>query len=515
MDDKRVQDQKKNRIYAAIDLKSFYASVECVDRGRDPLTTNLVVADESRTAKTICLAVSPSLKEFGIPGRARLFEVIAAVEKVNAARKMNAPGGELTSYSDYAPDLADPSVGVEYIVAPPQMANYMRVSGIIFDIYLRYVSNEDIFTYSVDEVFIDLTDYLKLYKMSPRDLVIKMVKEVLNETGITATAGIGTNMYLAKVAMDIVAKHAKADEDGVRIAELDEMSYRRQLWTHTPITDFWMVGRGYERKLVSHGLGTMGDIAMISERDEDILYGLFGVNAELLIDHAWGYEPTTIADVKAYKPVSNSLSSGQVLQRPYRADEAEIIVREMADLMVLDLVKKGLMTDKIVLTIGYDRENLDDKYKREDYGGEITKDHYNRAVPKHAHGTANLGFYSSSSRTIISKTMELFDRIIDKKLSVRRVTIVADDILPERVAMEQKKVEGNTEEFKQLSFADVFENGEIEEEKKQELQREKRLQKAILSVKDRYGKNALVKGTNMQEAATGMERNAQVGGHKA
>lgn len=476
-----------NRIYAAIDLKSFYASVECVERGLDPLTTNLVVADPSRTEKTICLAVSPSLKAYGIPGRPRLFEVVQ-----KAGRR-----------------------GVEYIVAPPRMALYMEYSTRIYNIYLHYVAPEDIFAYSVDEVFIDMTSYLKTYEMSPRKLVIKMIKEVLDTTGITATAGIGTNMYLCKVAMDIVAKKATPDKDGVRIAELDEMSYRKLLWNHRPITDFWRVGPGYAKKLEQHMLYTMGDVARCSVGDnkeyynEALLYKLFGVNAELLIDHSWGYEPCTMADVKSYRPENNSLSQGQVLQSPYTYDKAGLIVKEMTDILVLDLVDKGLVTNQIVLTIGYDIESLNDSEVRKRYRGEITKDRYGRSVPKHAHGTINLERFTSSTRVIIKKTMELYNRIIDKSLLVRRINVVANHVMREEDVVKE-------DSYRQL---DIFTNYEelerIEKEQNEEFEKERHIQEAAIEIKKKFGKNALLKGMNFEEGATARDRNRQIGGHKA
>ena len=377
----------KERAYIAIDLKSFYASVECIQREKDPMTTNLVVADESRTEKTICLAVSPSLKSFGIPGRPRLFEVVQKVKEVNALRAAKVPGRQLQGgSSDYLELKAHPEMAVEYIVAKPQMAMYMETSTAIYNIYLKYIAPEDIHVYSIDEVFIDATNYLKLYGLSPRELAMKIILDVLKNTGITATAGIGTNMYLCKVAMDIVAKHIPADENGVRIAELTERTYREKLWDHRPLTDFWRVGRGYSRKLEQHGIYTMGDIARMSLKNEELLYKLFGINAELLIDHAWGWECCTIADIKAYRPQSNSISSGQVLQHPYDFEKAKLVVREMTDLLVLDLVDKGLVTDQIVLTVGYDIENLTDPQRREAYTGPVTTDHYGRKIPKHSHG---------------------------------------------------------------------------------------------------------------------------------
>ncbi|MEE3451467.1 MAG: DNA methylase, partial [Acutalibacteraceae bacterium] len=414
--------------YIAIDLKSFYASVECVERGRDPLTTNLVVADSTRTEKTICLAVSPSLKAYGIPGRARLFEVVQKVKDVNEQRIKKAPNHRFTGKSDNASELAnDSSLEVDYIVAPPQMAHYMNISTEIYQIYLRYIAPEDIHVYSIDEVFIDATSYLDTYKMTAHELAMKMIKEVLSETGITATAGIGTNLYLAKVAMDIVAKHIPADKDGVRIAELDEMSYRQKLWSHRPLTDFWRVGKGYAAKLQANRIYTMGDIARQSIYDEELFYKLFGVNAELLIDHAWGWEPCTIADIKSYKPENHSVSQGQVLQCPYDFEKSKIIVREMTELLVLDLVDKGLVCDQVVLTVGYDIENT----QNGNYNGEVKADRYGRNVPKQAHGSENIGRYTSSTKLIAEATMRLFDRIVDRKLTVRRMYVVANHVISE------------------------------------------------------------------------------------
>ncbi len=490
--------------YIAIDLKSFYASVECVERGRDPLTTNLVVADPTRTEKTICLAVSPSLKAYGIPGRARLFEVVQKVKDVNEQRIKKAPGHTFIGKSDNAVDLAnDPSLEIGYLVAPPQMAHYMKISTEIYQIYLRYIAPEDIHVYSIDEVFIDATNYLDTYKMTAHELAMKLIREVLTETGITATAGIGTNMYLAKIAMDIVAKHIPADKDGVRIAELDEMSYRQKLWSHRPLTDFWRVGKGIAAKLEANHMYTMGDIARRSTFDEDVFYKLFGVNAELLIDHAWGGEPCTIADIKAYKPENHSVSQGQVLSCPYDFDKAKLIVREMTELLVLDLVDKGLVCDQIVLTVGYDIENT----KSGNYTGEIKPDRYGRDVPKQAHGSENIGRYTSSTKLIVEATMRLFDRIVDKNLTVRRMYVVANHIISEKDIPE-------THEQLDL-FSDI---DSIEEKRKREdaeLEREKDLQKAMIALQKRFGKNSVLKGLNLKEGATTIERNGTIGGHKA
>jgi DNA polymerase V len=512
----QTENRIENHIYAAIDLKSFYASVECIERGLDPMTTNLVVADASRTEKTICLAVSPSLKAYGIPGRARLFEVVQTVDRVNRERLSKAPQRAFTgeSYDDTALK-ADKSLAVSYIVAVPRMAYYMEYSTKIYGIYLKYVAPEDIHVYSVDEVFIDLTDYLNTYRLSANSIVRKMVDDVYKTTGITATAGIGTNLYLAKIAMDIVAKHIPADDTGVRIAEIDEMSYRRLLWTHQPITDFWRVGRGYAKKLAEHGIYTMGDIARCSlgkEDDyynEDLLYKLFGINAELLIDHAWGYEPCTIADIKAYKPETNSICSGQVLQCPYTFDAARLVVREMADLLALDLVDKKLVTNQIVLTIGYDVENLTDPKISKKYRGAVTVDRYGRRVPKHAHGTANLADLTASARLITEATMELYDRIVNKALLVRRVTITANHVVDEAKA-EKKTVS------EQLDFFSDYQQSENERiANRQMLEKEKNIQRAVLDIKRKYGKNAVLKGMSLQEGATAAKRNKQIGGHNA
>ena len=510
-----MTDQEK-KVYICIDLKSFYASVECVERGLDPMRTNLVVADKNRTEKTICLAVTPPLKAYGLSGRSRLFEVVSRAREVNFKRQRNAPFGHFSGSSfDDIMLKSDPSLKMDYIVAPPRMAHYMKKSGKIYDIYLRHVSHEDIFAYSIDEVFIDATAYLGALKLTGREFAMKMIKDVLKETGITATAGIGTNMYLAKIAMDVMAKKMPADVNGVRIAELDEYSYRRELWDHRPLTDFWRIGHGYSTKLEKVGLYTMGDIARCSLgvsgkfHSEDLLYKLFGVNAELLIDHAWGYEPTTIADVKSYKPENNSVSSGQVLTVPYTADKARLVVREMTDLLVLDLVEKELVTDQMVLTIGYDIENLTNKSISENYKGEIVIDRYGRQIPKHSHGTANLKIKTSSTSMIMDAVTELYDRIINKDLLVRRITVVANKVIPESEAISSVAPE-------QLSlFDDVEELTKRENEEKVAFEREKKVQKALISIKKKHGKNAIVKGMNLEEGATAMERNGQVGGHKA
>lgn len=509
-----------DRIYIAIDLKSFYASVECTERHLDPLTTNLVVADSSRTEKTICLAVSPSLKAYGISGRARLFEVVQKIKEVNAQRLATAirqgkvsksENGQYTFVStsfDAEALASDPSLELSYITAPPRMQLYMDYSTRIYNIYLKYISPEDIHVYSIDEVFIDVTNYLSFYNMTARELAKTLIREVLYTTGITAAGGIGTNLYLCKIAMDIVAKHVSPDMDGVRIAELDERKYRELLWSHRPLTDFWRVGRGYARKLEANGMYTMGDVAKMSLYNEDFLYHLFGINAELLIDHAWGWEPCTIDLIKKYKPENSSLSSGQVLQSPYPYEKARLIVREMTDLLVLDLVDKGLVTDQIVLTIGYDIENLSgDRAGR--YHGEITTDHYGRKVPKHAHGSINLGKYSSSTKLIMDKTIELYERIINKNLLVRRVTISANHVIQETSLVEE-------EQFEQMDlFTDYAKLEQERQAEAKQLAQEKKLQQAMLAIKKKFGKNAILKGMNLEKGATTMERNKQVGGHKA
>lgn len=496
-----------DKAYIAIDLKSFYASVECVDRGLDPLDANLVVADPTRTEKTICLAVSPSLKSYGIPGRARLFEAIQKVREINAQRRYKAPKHSFTHESHFHSELkSDPSAELAFITAPPRMAHYMEVSTRIYNVYLKYIAPEDIHVYSIDEVFIDATDYLKTYGMTPRELTMKMVLDVLETTGITATAGIGTNLYLCKIAMDIYAKHCAPDKNGVRIAELDEMSYRKILWDHRPLTDFWRVGRGISKKLEQHGLYTMGDVARCSvgrESDyynEDLLYKLFGVNAELLIDHAWGWEPTEISDIKSYRPESSSLSSGQVLQEPYEFSKARLVLKEMADLLSLELVSKRIVTDQIVLTVGYDIESLN-----KSYSGAVETDRYGRKIPKTAHSSENIGRYTSSTKLICETAMSLFDRIVDKNLLVRRMYIVANHIITEKDAEKES-------EYVQL---DLFSDTKKQEAEENELKKEKDMQRAILKIKSKYGKNSIIKGMNLKDGATALERNRQIGGHKA
>lgn len=490
--------------YLAIDLKSFYASVECRERGLDPLSTNLVVADPTRTEKTICLAVSPSLKRYGIPGRARLFEVLESVKSVNAKRLRSAPNQQFRGKSISAAELdADPSLELGFMIAPPRMAHYMDYSTRIVDIYLRYVSFDDMHIYSVDEVFIDVTGYLKTYGMSAHDFAMLLMRAVLRETGVTATAGIGSNLYLAKIAMDIMAKRMKADADGVRIAELNERTYRESLWSHRPLNDFWRIGKGYVKKLEENHLYTMGDIARCSIENEKLLYDLFGVNAELLIDHAWGWEPCEIRHIKAYRPESNSLSVGQVLSEPYSAASAEIIIREMAAGLALDLVNKKAVCDQIVLTVGYDTVSA------KNYSGQIEIDRYGRKTPKSAHGSENLGHYTASSTELVEAAVRLFRRITDPNLLVRRMYVVANHVITERDMPTDPKPQ-------QLDlFADYEALAKAKETEEEERQKERKLQEAVLSIKDKYGKNAILPGTSYREGATGRERNAQIGGHKA
>ena len=497
---------EKKKTYIAIDLKSFYASVECVERGLDPLTTNLLVADVSKTEKTICLAVTPSLKAHGISGRARLFEAVQQVNLVNAQRKAKLRGKDFsgTSYDDNELKK-NPTLAVDYIAAPPRMALYRAVSAKIVAVYLKYVSMDDLYPYSIDEVFIDATHYLDTYKMNAHDFARVLMQDVLKETGVTATAGIADNMYLCKVALDITAKHIPPDNDGVRIAELDMMTYRRTLWTHKDLTDFWMVGSATAKHLNKLGLFTMGDVAWCSINNEERLYKEFGKNAVYLIDQAWGREPVDIPSIKAYKPESTGTSSGQVLTRPYTFDETRIIIMEMVDKLVLELVEKGLTTDQIVLMVGYDIENLTDPKRRAAYNGEIKVDHYGREVPKHARGTANMGKHTSSTKLITEKTLELFERIVDKKLLTRRLTITANHLLTEEGA----KANAGAEQLTLFDMAEDVEKKDADEAK------EKRMQKAILDIKNRFGPNAVMKGTSYQDAATGIERNESIGGHKA
>lgn len=507
---------EKNRSYIAIDLKSFYASVECIERGLNPMTTNIVVADAERSEKTICLAVSPSLKSHGISGRPRLFQVVQRINAINAERKCKAPGGRFTGSSfDDNVTASSPEYSVDYIVAPPRMAKYMEVSTEIYNIYLKYIAPEDIHVYSIDEVFIDATDYLKTYNMSPRELAMTMIKDVLDTTGITATAGIGTNLYLCKVAMDIEAKHIEPDKDGVRIAELDEMSYRRKLWDHRPLTDFWRIGKGYAEKLEKIGLYTMGDIARCSLGgpgeyfNEDMLYRMFGVNAELIIDHAWGWEPCRISDIKGYKPRNRSIGSGQVLHEPYTYEKAGIVVREMIDALSLDLVEKGLVTNQLVLTIGYDIANLSNPRLSAQYRGQVSTDRYGRSIPKHAHGTENLQRKTSSSQVLADAMMNLYRRITDKNLLIRRIAMSANRVTDEK-CMEEKP------EFQQLDFFTDYKALQQQmEEEKSRLQEERQMQETLLNIKKKFGKNAVLKGMSLQEGATARDKNNQIGGHKA
>lgn len=502
----------KDRTYICCDLKSFYASVECAERGLDPMTTNLVVADQRRTEKTICLAVTPSLKAYGISGRARLFEVVQRVKEVNTRRKWAAPGHTLTGSSAQDPEVrANPALALDYLVAPPRMAHYIDWSTKIYQVYLKYIASEDIFPYSIDEVFMDATHYLDLYHMTGRELARTIILDILKTTGITAAAGIGTNLYLAKVAMDIEAKHIPADKYGVRIAELDEMIYRQKLWGHRPLTDFWRVGPGYARKLEGNGLFTMGDIARCSignptdHYNEDLLYKLFGVNAELLIDHAWGWEPCTLADVKAYRPENKSIVSGQVLQCPYDFPKARLVVREMADALALDLVGKGLVTDQLTLTVGYDIENLTDPNRAKQFHGEVKIDRYGRKIPKHAHGTANLS-YTSSGKKLLDAVTELYDRIVDRNLMIRRLSISANRLLEEGKTPEQESEQMDL-------FTDYAAKERQEQADEAAHARERKIQEVMLGIKKKYGKNAVLKGLNLEDGATARERNQTIGGH--
>lgn len=495
---------EESKIYVAIDLKSFYASVECKERGLDPITTNLVVADSSRTEKTICLAVSPALKSYGIPGRARLFEVVQKVKEINVYRKRKATNRTFTgsSYSDIELKK-NKNLELSYIIAPPRMAYYMKYSSKIYNIYLKYFSSDDIYVYSIDEVFIDVTHYLKTYNMRAKELVTKVIQDVYQTTGITATAGIGTNLYLCKIAMDIVAKHVKPDENGVRIAGLDEMAYRKLLWGHRPLTDFWRVGKGYTKKLEEHGMYTMGDVARMSVKNEDLLYKLFGVNAELLIDHAWGWESVTIESIKAYRPATNSICSGQVLHCPYNYENTKIIVKEMTELLALDLVEKGLVTNQIVLEVGYDVDNLKNQAISSLYNGEITTDKYGRKVPKHAHGTINIDHQTASSKVLTEHIMELYKQIVNKQLLVRRINITVNNVVNENMV--------KTSDYEQINlFVDYK---EVNKKRKKE-KAEKEIQKAMIDIKSKYGKNAILKGMNLQKEGTTIERNRQIGGHK-
>ncbi len=500
----------KSRIYIAFDLKSFYASVECRERGLDPMDTNLVVADESRTDKTICLAVTPSLKSFGIPGRGRLFEVRQRMTEINAERRFCAPQHRLCGTSCFSSELqANPALAADFITAPPRMALYMEYSTRIYTIYMKYAAPEDIVVYSIDEVFMDVTDYLAAFHLTPHALAAKIIQDVFSETGITATAGIGTNLFLCKAAMDIVAKHIPPDENGVRIARLDEMSYRRTLWTHRPLTDFWRVGQGYARKLMENGMFTMGDVALCSVTHEDLLYTLFGKNAELLIDHAWGWEPCTIKDIKNYRPASQSLGSSQVLPCPYSPEKARLVLQEMADLLVLDLTDKSLVTDQLVITVGYDIENLSDPKRACNYRGPVVLNPYGRRIPKHAHGTASLNHHTASAREIMSAAGELFDRIVNPDLLIRRLSVTANHTLPESTASQSIR-------YEQLDlFTDYADLENRYNQEQAALKREKKLQKTMLAIKKKYGRNSIVRGMSLEEGATARERNKQIGGHKA
>lgn len=500
----------KSRIYIAFDLKSFYASVECRERGLDPMDTNLVVADESRTDKTICLAVTPSLKSFGILGRGRLFEVRQRMTEINAERRFCAPQHSLCGTSCFSSELqANPALAADFITAPPRMALYMEYSTRIYTIYMKYAAPEDIVVYSIDEVFMDVTDYLAAFHLTPHALAAKIIQDVFSETGITATAGIGTNLFLCKAAMDIVAKHIPPDENGVRIAGLDEMSYRRTLWTHRPLTDFWRVGRGYARKLMENGMFTMGDVALCSVTHEDLLYTLFGKNAELLIDHAWGWEPCTIKDIKNYRPASQSLGSSQVLPCPYSPEKARLVLQEMADLLVLDLTDKSLVTDQLVITVGYDIENLSDPKRACNYRGPVVLDPYGRRIPKHAHGTASLNHHTASAREIMSAAGELFDRIVNPDLLIRRLSVTANHTLPESTASQSIR-------YEQLDlFTDYADLENRYNQEQAALKREKKLQQTMLAIKKKYGRNSIVRGMSLEEGATARERNKQIGGHKA
>ena len=497
------------KTYIAIDLKSFYASVECKERNLNPLTTNLVVADISRTSKTICLAISPSLKSYGLPGRARLFEVEQKIKEINRDRKKKINYQRFTGKSSNFIELnKNPYLELDYVIAPPRMSFYINYSTKIYNTYLKYISPDDIHVYSIDEVFIDATDYLKLYKTTAHELARKMISDVLKTTGITATAGIGTNLYLAKVAMDIVAKHIPADAYGVRIAELDEMKYRKELWNHVPLTDFWRVGKGIAKRLEKLELYTMGDIAKCSlgnitdKKNEDILYKEFGVNAELLIDHAWGYEPCTIKDIKNYKPKINSISTGQVLSTPYNYEKTKLIIKEMIDNLVLELVDKKLITNQIILNLNYDADNL-----KKDYKGEIKEDYYGRLTPKEAHGTTTLDKSTSSTKIITNKSLELYDRITNKKLTVKRITIAFGNVTSENNIIKKNN-------YEQLNLFNIKKE-EIKEENPEELEKEKKIQKTILDIKKKYGKNSILKGMNLESGATAIDRNNQIGGHKA
>ena len=493
------------KTYICIDLKSFYASVECVERGLDPLKTNLVVADAERTEKTICLAVSPSLKQYGVGGRARLFEVISKVKEINKLRKKQNSYKPFTGRSSNDDELKkDKTKELSFIIAKPRMAHYIDTSAKIYSIYLKYLSSDDIFVYSIDEIFADITNYLKYYNLAPEELVTKIINDIYKQTGITATAGIGTNLFLAKVAMDIVAKHTKPNKYGVRIAELDEMSYRKQIWYHKPITDIWRVGKGIAKRLEKYGIYTMGDIARCSIQNEDLLYKLFGINAELLIDHAWGYEPCTIESIKSYTPNNRCITSGQVLDYPYNYKETKLVVCEMADSLALDLTAKSLVTDKLTLTIGYDIQNINNNYE-----GEITTDFYGRKIPKHAHGTITLTHKTSSSKIIMNALIKLYDKIINPKLLIKRINLTAIDVTDEKLEIHKTK-------YHQLDlFSDSEKQTNILENEKKEEAKERKLQGTLLNIKEKYGKNSILKLMDLEKAATTKKRNEQIGGHHA
>lgn len=504
------------RMYACIDLKSFYASVECVERGLDPLNTNLVVADSARTEKTICLAISPSLKSYGLPGRERLFIVNKKVKEINYQRKKKTANFKFTGKSFFASELNNnPNLELDFIIAPPQMAHYINVSSKIYQVYLKYIAKEDIHVYSIDEVFIDLTQYLKTYNITADELVKKIILDIYQTTGITATGGIGTNLYLAKVSMDIVAKHIPLDKDGVRIAKLDEMSYRKLLWSHRPLTDFWRVGHGYKNRLESIGLYTMGDIARCSlgsnqdKYNEDLLYKIFGINAELLIDHAWGYEPCTIEHIKKYQPQSSSISSGQVLPSGYTFEKAKIVVKEMIEMLVLSLVEKHLVTNQVALAIGFDTINLTNDNIKSKYQGPVTKDYFGRVTPKFAHGSVNLGQYCASTKLITDKLIDLYHDIVNPNLLIRRINVTAINVVDETNAFLSPK-------YEQLNlFSNYEERKELENKQKELLEKEMKAQETIIAIKKKFGKNSILKGRDLEDGATAKERNNQIGGHKA
>ena len=493
------------KTYICIDLKSFYASVECVERGLDPLKTNLVVADEERSEKTICLAVSPSLKKYGIGGRARLFEVNEKVKEINKIRKKQNNYKPFISKSFNDDELKkDKTKELSFIIAKPRMAHYIDASAKIYSIYLKYLSSEDLFVYSIDEVFADITNYLKYYKLSPKELTAQIINDVYKQTGITATAGIGTNLFLAKVAMDIIAKHTKEDKYGVRIAELDEMTYRKQIWNHKPITDIWRVGKGIASKLEKYGIYTMGDIAKCSINNEDLLYKLFGINAELLIDHAWGWEPCTIKSIKSYTPDSKCITSGQVLACPYDYQKTKLVIREMADLLALELTSKNLVTGKLTLTIGYDIQNINNNYQ-----GEITTDFYGRKIPKHAHGTITLNYKTSSSKTIMNALVNLYDKIVNPKLLTKRINLMAVDVTNEKLE------EGKARYYQLDLFSDAEKQNNLLEDLKKEETKERKLQGTLLNIKEKYGKNSILRLMDLEKDATTKKRNEQIGGHHA